>query len=557
MTSKDKIKPASTGDPSLLVLSLPADVSGTGESQEVFALPLEFRYGGLLLALPAQSILNSVLELGQSGADELMFGPSSSFSVPLVEEQEDFSGAVSLGLEAQVLVVDVQDDALQSVREYDPVTDSLIDITGFSVDHPQSLPDFQALLPRVKAWLVQRTDDRSVFYSAQEDQTLPDGGTTPKAAGVPGAKRSAQKRVTNASLAEQLSTLVAQMQVLAQRQDRLEKAGASSAGDVPEPAHGRSAKLPAVSAGIPMNAGLSRSGVAKAVALIGPPPKVKAPAMPSFEEMPRDEPYDPLQPPVAEGSGIAAAIAQQSTAITALVAHLTQSGDVLGDPTSPGQLSTSTKGVQRRERMQSELAGGTSNYFHQMMQQLHRRVHPSKPIPSQEDELYSVSMLHYLERQGGFKSNRELGLIAWILGHAVDAAASGNFHHTKEIISLLMIAVEQACIDRGDWSLAYMLTLLEEPPLQVFQERAGSLNQHTRPFGPLVPPAWTAVCLSYLKDLEVLATKKTETAKKVAKPAASSSSDAPAGQQDQDKEASPKRKARFPRKPKAKASADA
>ena len=46
------------------------------------------------------------------------------------------------------------------------------------------------------------------------------------------------------------------------------------------------------------------------------------------------------------------------------------------------------------------------------------------------------------------------------------------------------------------------------------QERSMNLVHHSRPLGPLVLPQWTAVCLSYLKDLEVLATKKSETAKK-------------------------------------------
>jgi hypothetical protein len=176
-------------------------------------------------------------------------------------------------------------------------------------------------------------------------------------------------------------------------------------------------------------------------------------------------------------------------------------------------------------------------------------------VPQEEGDLMSLSVLHYLERQGGHKNNRELGLVAWVLGHAIDAAAAGDFRHTKEVLALLMCAVEQATIDRGDWSLAFMLTLMEEPPIQVFQDRSAALVHHTRPFGPLVPPQWTAVCLSYLKDLEVLATRKTETTKRIAKPAVSSES--PPVSQEPDREASPKRKPRFPKKPKAKQVADA
>lgn len=121
---------------------------------------------------------------------------------------------------------------------------------------------------------------------------------------------------------------------------------------------------------------------------------------------------------------------------------------------------------------------------------------------------------------------------------------------TKEILALLLVAVEQAVTDKGDWTLAFLLTLLEEPPLQVFQERSTNVVHHSKPFGPLVPPQWTAVVLSYLKDLEVLATRKTETAKKAGKPSPAAPmpvSPEPEG------ESSPRRKPRFPKKPKAKA----
>ena len=196
--------------------------------------------------------------------------------------------------------------------------------------------------------------------------------------------------------------------------------------------------------------------------------------------------------------------------------------------------------------MQNALADGSSCYFLQMMQQLHRRLHPSRQVPQTEADMMGLSMLHYLERQGGYRGHRELGLVAWVLGHAIDSAAQGDFKLTKEILALLMVAVEQAVTDRGDWTMAYMLTLMEEPPLQMFQERSMNVSLHAKPFGPLVPPQWTAVCLSYLKDLEVLSTKKTETAKKASKaipPAASASASA-----EPDQEASPKRKATLPPK---------
>ena len=548
------MRPASKGEPTLLVLTVPAVASSVGDEVDVYALPLEFRQGGLLLALPHDSLSTQTLSDGQTGSDEHPFGPNSIFSAGLLEEADDVPTpvAVSLGIEAQVLVVDVHDDILSKCREYDPVTDSLATILGFSNEHPSSLPDVSVLLAHVSEWLLLRSDDRTGFYSAQEDQET----SPPKAVTAP--KKATAKKISNAMIADQLTAVVAQLQLITQRQDRLEQMASSSAADVPGQYVGPVSKLPAVSAGLPNPSGVSQTTGAKALSLIGPPPKTRnVVGTQNAAAVEGDEPYDALQP--QEGTdGMLVALTNQSTALTALVAHLTaQSGDVLGDLTTPGQVGSSTKGVQRREKMQNDLACGNSQYFLQMMQQLHRRLHPAKPVPQTEENLKSLSVLQYLERQGGYKNNRELGLVAWVLGHAIDAASAGDFHMTKELLALLMVSVEQAVTDRGDWTLAFMLTLMEEPPIQVFQDRTASIAHHARPFGPLVPPPWTAVCLAYLKDMEVLSTKKGETAKRIAKAPSQTEGSPSAAAVEPDREASPKRKPRYPRKPKAKAAPEA
>ena len=227
-----------------------------------------------------------------------------------------------------------------------------------------------------------------------------------------GKKANQPKRITNNMISDQLAALAAQMQLLSQRQDSLEKHGLISAADVPEQYRGPSSKLPAVSAGLRNPSGVSQTSAMKAMSLIGPPPKVKAAPQVTFvEDAVQDEPYDLLQP-TEDAGGIVAALTRQSTAITAVVAHLApQSGDVLGDLTSTGSQMSTTKGVQRRERMQSDLACGTSQYFLQVMQQLHRRLNPSKPVPATEEALQGLSVLQYLERQGGYRGSREMGLV--------------------------------------------------------------------------------------------------------------------------------------------------
>ena len=156
-------------------------------------------------------------------------------------------------------------------------------------------------------------------------------------------------------------------------------------------------------------------------------------------------------------------------------------------------------------------------------------------------------LLAYLKESGGYKNQRSLGLIQWILAHAIDAIAQQDVQGAKneDVLALLAMSIEQANYDGGDWSVAYLVSLHEDPPIQLFQERSMQVSSTSRPFSPLIPPSWTATTLSYIKDLEVLANKKPDLQKKNTSPA----------QKDPGSDASPtgstKRKPRYPKRPKA------
>ena len=221
MLTRDRVKAASQGEPSLLVLNINASLSAVGDDIEVYAIPLELRRGGLLFAIPHDALSDQAIADGQSSAEDALIGPSSIFSAPLLEESEDMF-TIALGIEAPVLVVDLHDDILSACREYDPVTDSLASILGFSLDHPTSLPD--ECFVAASEWLVAFQVRRSYgFYSAQEDQVPVGKGAQSVSPGAQTKKAPAAKRITNNMIADQLSTLAAQLQLLSQRQDVLEK----------------------------------------------------------------------------------------------------------------------------------------------------------------------------------------------------------------------------------------------------------------------------------------------------------------------------------------------
>ena len=321
----------------------------------------------------------------------------------------------------------------------------------------------------------------------------------------------------------------------------MERDGTGLAKVVSGHAASSTAVVPAVSAGLLASQGVAPPApvpFAKAAKLIGPPPKIRPPHTAPGES--GLQVSAPLPDPEQSGEvGIAQAISQQSTAITALVAHLTSGSDPLAELQVGGGTFGSTKGVQRREKMQADLAAGTSQYYLAMMQQVHRRLFPAMTVPKDVSQLQHLSFLTYMEETGGYRGCRETGLIMWLLGHIIDAASQEDLHQVRERLALLAISLEQSAVDRGDWQIAYLLSLAEDPPLSIYQDKTSIVSPYGRPFASLVPSAWSAVVLAYVKELEVLTSKKGEATspKKAATPKA-----------DPEAAPSPKRKARFPRR---------
>ena len=528
---KPMISFAEAGDPVLLILSVPAEFAATGSDTDCFVIPVLSRQGGFLLCVPRGVLSEDALIDCLSGEDAShVLGPSKGIAVQLHEEGEE-QAVVPVPGTFNVMLVDFSDDALLWVREYDQNTDSLDSVVSFAQEHPFGVPVASQLVPYAQEWIAGQGSERVNFYSAQEEQDPP----AAKRASAKGASKSkgvVPKRVTNAQMLEQMEIMMAQMKSLVVRTEVLEQSKASGAKVVSELGGGSISGVPAVSAGLTMQSGPPMTAFAKYTALVGPPPKVK-PTVPV---------PSPAAPPGAgeaqsseEHPGLAQALTQQSSAVLALVSHLASQSDPLSEIPGVGAHSTSIKGVQKRERMQQDLAMGSSSYYLQVMQQLHKKLYPSIPLPKTIDDLSHLSVLTYLERTGGFKNAREAGLMMWLLGYAVDAAAQGDLHQVRERLALMMVALEQSVVD-GDWTVAFLLSLAEDPPISLFLDKTSTLSPFGKPFSSLVPPPWASVVLAYVKEMEVLQSRKPDSPKRIPKTA-------------DPENPSPKRRPRFPKKP--------
>ena len=265
------------------------------------------------------------------------------------------------------------------------------------------------------------------------------------------------------------------------------------------------------------------------------------------EDEQRVNPVEMAAPMFGQGENptVGAALMQQSQAMNALVAHLIGQQDPMMDLSGGGlSMSLSSKGTKARERLMQELANKNGTFFLQVAQNAFRRLRPSESPPKAlADFPRKAFFSKYMERQGGFAGQRDLGLTMWLLSQVADAMICQEPAHAQDLLALAMVALEQVAQDGGKWELGYLLSLQEDPPGTILSTKATSTNPRMRAFAPLCPQPWATVALSYLREMDVISSRRAE--------ASSSSTRKATEREEEDPQPAPKRRPKFPKKPKA------
>ena len=81
-----------------------------------------------------------------------------------------------------------------------------------------------------------------------------------------------------------------------------------------------------------------------------------------------------------------------------------------------------------------------------------------------------------------------------------DEFRAGKEETALATLSLLLVAVEQAALDESSWSLAWLLSLLPEPPWPSMSRRPDA--QALRPYAKLADTRWVAAGLAFMRDVD-------------------------------------------------------
>lgn len=500
---KQSLRWSTDGDPTLLVIEVPEAVAPFGLSSPSFGLPIMRRQGGLLVAVPLNAVDSGKLVDEMTSEGDGLLGPSKSFTTELTAEEEE--GAVAyLGVPCRFMVIDFSDDILLVSREYSPEQDSIEMILPFHQDYPTALPNLAEIPEKIKEWVAGQNIGRAHFYSAREEQDTP----TAKA---PATKKAATpKRITDASMAEQLAALQVQVQALAAAQ--IPKV-------LPTPVAIPDAQ-PGASGGKPIGASKMP---ALSSAFLGGPPSLMVPSV-KKAGWPPSEDYGGCskgcQPSSDTSGGRAKDLAgrgshhRRSTFTGAGSTRICIDG-ISGPHSSwrrrswrPVDISHFfSKHFYKRRATKRAIAERTSQWQQQLL--------PSAASATTSAVAPQPALAGRRRRLQGYRHllaqvQKTTGVALWLLGYVLDALIQDDTHRAREHLALAIAALEQQGID-GDFTLGYLIALVEEPPIQLYQDRTLSMHAQGRPFAPLVPPSHAAGAISYLKELEVLNSRKKET----------------------------------------------
>ncbi len=498
--------------PYVLTVGTPDDVEG---QVETLALVVMRRTGAFLLAIPEGALDVDFLEEGMAGDANRLFGPYTIIEVPGVVLD---GGVVSpTGTMIRVVLVDCLDGLTGSLRL--PSGEDGV-VVVFDADDPLALPAADALLSAAANWISLAGEGRTAFYSAESATPTSTPRKAPKAkrkpvpAGdTPTGDGPKPRRVTNAALAENLDGLMAaipsltsQMTSLMERQKVLEtQLTTSQTRSILSRPLGGSLDLPQAS--LPL-----------VTAQLDPPPKTQQRRSPGLLETAAvQKPLELLEleaekAPMESWDALARAVYAQSQALTALVGQIASAqADPLSDLSSSGG-GIGSKGAVGRAKLQGELAQHKGVFYQSVLQSMSRRMAPTSPMEASSQAMLDrgLSATRYLERFGGYGKHRELGHIQFQVMTAMDHLMADNLGGARDTVALLAVMLEQMVLDGGRMEVAGLLCLQEDVPSSVFTNRQLASTSRTRSFAPLADQRWITVALQYLREMDVIETKRQE-----------------------------------------------
>ena len=518
------------------VLDLQGLGFGSANVSQCLAFVVLLRRDGALLALPELAMPGDALAAGDTATPSALVGPHLKTEVGAAWLDEVSILQEPTAVEGRSIPIELVDFSTEVMPFLKSVERSreLSGVLAFDFREPLMIPHPDALVARALEWArgdLEAVGDRILFYSADDVPETPghleEGQVTPeeqrRTVPPPGGRRkpatpragkgaspvAAKKKPTVAALAQSLEEISQTLPVLVSQVQSLSDRTAAMEATTTMAADRTSAlRKPIGSLALP---GSTAASPLKNLVLEMPPPKAMTPTKPRVTFNQNDTEEMALDLPEAS-SDFARAMLAQSQALTALVAQIANgAGDPFHDLGSATG-SMSSKGSLGRARLQAELAAHRGTFFTSVLQSMSRRMYPAQSAEVEISALRDrgVTPTQYLERFGGFGRTRDIGFIIWQVALALNHMQEENFLAAKDALALLFVCLEQTAMDNGKMEVGLLLALVEDPPHSLFSGRSVAVAANPRPFAPTASQRWVTTALQYLKEMDVISTRRAE-----------------------------------------------
>ena len=200
------------------------------------------------------------------------------------------------------------------------------------------------------------------------------------------------------------------------------------------------------------------------------------------------------------------------TKLTKIVSHLalskssrgTKLEQALDGVSTTAESSSSTSGTKRSAAARRALRLALTESPADIYQLLERLMQEDVECHSLEPGLEASTTFTargWVEHRSHIGAYKAVAHCSWGAAGILDSLRKGRTSEARARAALLLLQIDQSCVDKGNWALAAELALENPPPFHnLVNHSPPDIGNGDLPFSKILDPRWAEVTLAFLKD---------------------------------------------------------
>lgn len=206
--------------------------------------------------------------------------------------------------------------------------------------------------------------------------------------------------------------------------------------------------------------------------------------------------------------------------LTKIVSHLASSKSKKGSKveqaldgiSTSAESSFSTSGTKRsaaaRRALRAALTESPTEIYELLERLMLEDVVSHSPEPGLETST-SFTARGWVEHRSHIGAYKAVAHCAWSTAGILDSLRGGRAAEARARAALLLLQIDQSCVDRGNWNLSAELSLENPPPFHnLMHHSPPDVANGDLPFSKILDPRWAEITLAFLRDRDDYITKR-------------------------------------------------